>query len=149
MICREHLQQAGNVDDHLVGKKCREFVEFVLHGRRFTCAQGLNAHRSKDSSGSFVRLKTGEWCRVDKGLELNLQGSASMKVVAVVPYRVLNHGQLGVKPVVLENLPVGRGNFKWVKFTDIATPAVTVLKPQRDTAESDQSRRIAMPALAL
>eukprot|EP00808_Paulinella_micropora_P014047 g74943.t1 len=46
----EHLQQAGNVDVCLVGKKCREFVDFVLHGRRFTCAQGLNAQRSKDLS---------------------------------------------------------------------------------------------------
>eukprot|EP00808_Paulinella_micropora_P000445 g65370.t1 len=145
----EHLQQAGNVDVCLVGKRCREFVEFVLHGRRFTCAQGLNAQRSKDVSGLFVLLKTGECCRVDKGLELDLQGSDSLKVLAVVPYKVLNNGHLGVKPVVLENLPVGRGNFKWVKFTDITTPVVTVLKPQRDTADFDQPRRIALPALAL
>eukprot|EP00808_Paulinella_micropora_P009249 g12764.t1 len=72
-MCRRYAREATRVPVNMEGKKCREFVDFVLHGRRFVCSRGLYANRSQDHSASFVRLKTGEWCRVEKGLELDVE----------------------------------------------------------------------------
>ena len=151
-MCRDYAREAARVPvDALRGKKCREFVDFVLHGSRFVCARGLRANRNQDHSASFVRLRTGEWCRVEKGLELDLETHCGgcLKILAVVPYPVLDRGALGIKPVVLNNNPASHGAMKFVKMQDISTPAVTVLKPRGDTATGDAGKRIALPALPL
>eukprot|EP00808_Paulinella_micropora_P000076 g68150.t1 len=130
-----YAREATRVPVNMKGKKCSEFVDFVLHGQRFVCSRGLYAHRNQDHSASFVRLKTGEWCRVEKGLELDVE--------------VDNHGVVGIKPVVLNNDPVSHGALRFVKIQNISAPAVTVLKTQGGTASCDVGKRIAMPALAL
>jgi len=131
---------------HLDGRG-REFAEFVLQGKRFTCVNGLNSKRARDISSSFVRLKTGEFCRVEKGFELGGQISenSSLRWLAVVPYRVRRAALLARHLTLLDNDESTHGPLRWVSVKDISSAAISLLQPIGATAESSQTTRIVIP----
>ena len=151
IIRRQKLEQdvrerRTNIRFQLDGRS-RDFAEFVFHGKRFTCVSGLSPNRDRDISASFVRLKTGQFCRVDKGLELGgtISEDGSLCWLAVVPYQVKQAAVLARRLTTLENDESTHGPLQWISVRDISSAAVSLLKPLGDTAASSQTTRVVIP----
>ena len=143
LVPRRQLEEAGRW--YRLDGRSREFGEFVLQGKRFTCVSGLNS--STDISASFVLVKTGEFCRVEKGLELGgkVGEGGSLCFVAVVPYKVKQAAVLARRLATLDNDESTHEPLRWISVKDISSAAVSLLKPLANTAASSQSTRILIP----
>eukprot|EP00808_Paulinella_micropora_P000389 g33057.t1 len=150
LVRRRQLEEAGRerrtgTRFELDGRS-REFAEFVLQDTRFTCVSGLNSNSSCDISASFMLLKTGEFCRVEKGLELGgkISEGGSLCFLAVVPYKVKQAAILAPLTTPDNDEPTHEP-LRWISVKDISCAAFSLLKHLADTAAISQTTRIVIP----
>jgi len=142
------------VQDEDISSECQDFVELVLHNRRFICANGVPLYSKRDCSVCFVYLKSGEWCRVDSGVQMFLTDKFSaykpLRFLRVVKYPVIDApAMLGKNLTVLNGNPSGLPGSVLVPVDQVLCTGIAVPKPLADTSKNDGHKRVVVPNLFL
>jgi len=149
----KHLE----VKDRDISFHCKDFVQLVLQSRRFTCADGLAGRQNRDCSSCFVYLKSGQWCRVDSGVQLvfnarvarNQLKQIPMCFLRVVKYPVLINAVLGKNLTVLDGNEETLPDSELISVEDVVCTGLACPKPLNNTAELHEHQRLVVPSLYL
>eukprot|EP00808_Paulinella_micropora_P020243 g64556.t1 len=127
-------------------------MQLVLQSRRFTCADGLKGRAYRDCSSCFVYLKSGQWCRVDSGVQVFFTARVSRdehKQISIRFYPVLINAVLGKHLTVLDGNEEILPASELIPVEDVVCTGLACPKPLNDTAELDEHERFVVPSLYL